>query len=163
MTSLFAALDVATGGIIGKCCRRRRSESFLNFPKGTHKTVPTELDLHLVLHNYGTHRTLRVRRWPQKRSRDHLHFAPTHAFWLNQAERCSHNGILNAVRMPACGNWRRPFPKLWGCIIKTSHRWFGSRRPTDPGFDSHFAFATVAAHGSYSYARNQGLRRLELI
>jgi transposase len=87
VTSLFAALDIATGSVIGKCYRRHRSLEFLNFLKEIDWVVPPELDVHLVLDNYGTHKRSRVGRWLQRRPRYHLHFTPTHASWLNQVER----------------------------------------------------------------------------
>jgi len=87
VTSLFAALDIATGNVFGKCYRRHRSVEFLDFLKRIDAAVPADLDLHLVLDNYGTHKTPRVRQWLQKRPRYHLHFTPTRASWLNQVER----------------------------------------------------------------------------
>ena len=86
-TSLFAALDVATGQVLGKCYRRHRSVEFLDFLKRIDAAAPVDLDIHLVLDNYGTHKTALVRNWLQKRPRYHLHFTPTHASWLNQVER----------------------------------------------------------------------------
>ena len=87
VTSLFAALDIATGSVLGKCYRRHRSVEFLDFLKKIDGAVPADLDIHLVLDNYGTHKTALVRQWLQKRPRYHLHFTPTHASWLNQVER----------------------------------------------------------------------------
>ncbi len=87
VTSLFAALDIATGSVLGKCYRRHRSVEFLDFLKKIDNAVPGDLDIHLVLDNYGTHKTAMVRQWLQKRPRYHLHFTPTHASWLNQVER----------------------------------------------------------------------------
>ena len=87
VTSLFAALDIATGNVLGKCYRRHRSVEFLASLKKIDAAVPANLDIHLVLDNYGTHKTALVRRWLQKRPRYHLHFTPTHASWLNQVER----------------------------------------------------------------------------
>ena len=84
VTSLFAALDVATGNVLGKCYRRHRSVEFLDFLKKIDAAVPADLELHLVLDNYGTHKTALVRQWLQKRPRYHLHFTPTHASWLHQ-------------------------------------------------------------------------------
>lgn len=86
-TSLFAALDVATGKVIGECHRRHRSQEFLQFLKTIDGRVPSELDLHLILDNYGTHKTPRVRRWLAAHPRFHLHFTPTGASWLNLVER----------------------------------------------------------------------------
>jgi transposase len=87
VTSLFAALDIATGSVLGKCYRRHRSVEFLDFLKKIDAAVPFQLDIHLVLDNYGTHKTALVRQWLQKRPRYYLHFTPTHASWLNQFER----------------------------------------------------------------------------
>ncbi len=87
MTSLFAALNVATGEVIGKCCRRHRAVEFKKFPTIIDKAVPPELEVHLVLDNYGTHKTAMIHNWLARRPRFHLHFTPTSASWLNQVER----------------------------------------------------------------------------
>jgi transposase len=79
VTSLFAALDIATGNVLGKCYRRHRSVEFLHFLKRIDAAVPSDMEIHLVLDNYGTHKTALVRQWLQKRPRYHLHFTPTHA------------------------------------------------------------------------------------
>lgn len=86
-TSLFAALDVATGRVIGECHRRHRSTEFLRFLKTIDAQVPADLDVHLILDNYGTHKTPRVRRWLVAHPRFHGHFTPTSASWLNLVER----------------------------------------------------------------------------
>ena len=86
-TSLFAALDVATGRVIGQCHRRHRSVEFLRFLKTLEAQVPATLDVHLILDNYGTHKTQTVRRWLAARPRFHVHFTPTSASWLNLVER----------------------------------------------------------------------------
>jgi transposase len=86
-TSLFAALNVATGKVIGECHRRHRSQEFLQFLKTIDAGESPELDIHLILDNYGTHKTPRVRRWLAARPRLHLHFTPTGASWLNLVER----------------------------------------------------------------------------
>jgi len=85
-TSLFAALDVATGNIIGKCRSRHRSKEFLQFLRLIDKSVPAELDVHLIMDNYATHKTESVKKWLLRNQRFHLHFTPTHASWLNQVE-----------------------------------------------------------------------------
>lgn len=87
VTSLFAALDVATGNVIGKCYKRHRSIEFKNFLSHVDKQVPEGQDIHIILDNYGTHKTKLVKDWSQKRPRYHLHFIPTHSSWLNQVER----------------------------------------------------------------------------
>ena len=86
-TSLFAALDVATGRVIGECHRRHRSREFLCFLDTIDRTVPARLEIHLILDNYGTHKTASVRRWFARHPRFHVHFTPTSASWLNLVER----------------------------------------------------------------------------
>lgn len=86
-TSLFAALDVKTGEVIGECHRRHRSREFRQFLDTIEANVPPHLAVHLVLDNYGTHKTALIRRWLAKRPRFHVHFTPTGASWLNLVER----------------------------------------------------------------------------
>ena len=85
--SLFAALNTAAGEVIGKCCRRHRSVEFRKFLRVIEKAVPEELDVHLVLDNYGTHKTALVHNWLARRERFHLHFTPASASWINLVER----------------------------------------------------------------------------
>ena len=86
-TSLFAALEVATGKVIGKCQRRHRALEFLKFVEELDRQLPAEQEVHLVMDNYGTHKTPKVKRWFLRHPRYHLHFTPTSASWLNQVER----------------------------------------------------------------------------
>jgi transposase len=86
-TSLFAALDVKTGTAIGEFHRRHRSVEFRKFLDTIDQAVPSDLDVHLILDNYGTHKTAPVRRWLAKRPRFHVHFTPTSASWINLVER----------------------------------------------------------------------------
>lgn len=86
-TSLFAALDVQTGRVIGQCHQRHRAIEFRRFLEAIDTAVPAALDIHLILDNYGTHKTLAIRRWLLKRPRYHVHFTPTSASWLNLVER----------------------------------------------------------------------------
>jgi transposase len=86
-TCLFAALDVATGKVIGQCHRRHRHQEFLRFLEGIDGEVPANLGVHLVMDNYGTHKTPQVTRWFACHPRYYLHFTPTSASWLNQVER----------------------------------------------------------------------------
>ncbi len=86
-TSLFAALNTATGEVIGRCFRKHRSVEFKRFLAVIDKAVPPDLDIHLVLDNYGTHKTAMIHDWLARRPRYHLHFTPTSASWLNQVER----------------------------------------------------------------------------
>jgi transposase len=87
VTSLFAALDIATGKVIGACHRRHRHQEFLRFLRRIDAEVPKELSIHLVLDNYGTHKTPAVRQWFAAHPRFELHFTPTSASWMNQVER----------------------------------------------------------------------------
>lgn len=86
-TSLFAALDIATGSVIGECHRRHRSAEFRKFLDNIEANVPRHLDVHLIMDNYGTHKTPTIRRWLTKRPRFHTHFTPTGSSWLNLVER----------------------------------------------------------------------------
>src|SRR3981081_1806036 len=86
-TTLFAALDIATGEVIGEVHRRHRSSEFLRFLRTIEASVPSDLDIHLVMDNYGTHKTPAIRNWFVRHPRFHVHFTPTFASWLNQVER----------------------------------------------------------------------------
>ena len=86
-TSLFAALDIATGHVIGKCYPRHRASEFRKFLDEIEANVPADLDVHLVMDNYATHKTKVIREWLVKRPRWHVHFTPTSASWVNQVER----------------------------------------------------------------------------
>jgi transposase len=86
-TSLFAALDIATGRVIGRCYGRHRAAEFRKFLDEIEAAVPRELDVHLVMDNYVTHKTPMIRRWLAKRPRWHVHLTPTGSSWLNQVER----------------------------------------------------------------------------
>lgn len=86
-TTLFAALDIATGEVIGQLHRRHRSSEFLQFLRTIEANVPADLDVHLVMDNYGTHKTPSIKSWFARHPRFHVHFTPTSASWLNQVER----------------------------------------------------------------------------
>lgn len=86
-TTLFAALNVASGEIIGRCFARHRSAEFLKFLRTIEANVPGDLDVHLVMDNYATHKTAAIRTWFARHPRWHIHFTPTSASWLNQVER----------------------------------------------------------------------------
>lgn len=127
-TSLFAALNAATGEVFGKCHRRHRSVEFRKFLDLIEDNVPDGLDVHVIVDNYGTHKTAMIQRWLVKRPRFHLHFTPTSASWLNLVERWfaeltdkqirrgSHrsvNQLENAIRryIAICNEDPRPF--IW--------------------------------------------------
>jgi transposase len=86
-TSLFAALDIATGRVIGQCLPRHRAAEFRKFLDQIEANVPKDLDVHLVMDNYATHKTQLIRDWLAKRPRWHVHLTPTSSSWLNQVER----------------------------------------------------------------------------
>jgi transposase len=88
-TTLFAAFNILNGKVIGSCLPRHRGKEFIKFLHQLEKQVPAELDLHLILDNYSTHKSAAVQRWlkPKKRHRFHFHFTPTSSSWLNQVER----------------------------------------------------------------------------
>ena len=86
-TSLFAALDIATGKVIGRCFKQHRAKEFLKFLREIDANVPQDLDVHLVMDNYATHKAPAIQKWLAKRPHWHVHFTPTGASWLNQVER----------------------------------------------------------------------------
>ena len=86
-TTLFAALDVATGKVIGQLKRRHRSIDFIGFLRHIDRVVPADLEVHLILDNYGTHKTAKVKQWLLRHPRFHCHFTPTYSSWINWVER----------------------------------------------------------------------------
>ncbi len=86
-TSLFAALDVKTGKVLGETHRRHRSVEFRKFLDTIEANVPTDLHVHVIMDNYGTHKTALIRNWFAKRPRFHVHYTPTYGSWLNLVER----------------------------------------------------------------------------
>jgi putative transposase len=86
-TTLFAALNIANGQVINKCHRQHRHQEFLKFLKYIDSNVPADLDLHLIMDNYASHKHPKVRSWLAQRPRYHMHFTPTYSSWLNQVER----------------------------------------------------------------------------
>jgi transposase len=127
-TSLFAALDVRTGKVIGECHRRHRAIEFRKFLATIDAAVPASLDVHLVLDNYATHKTPAIQRWLVKRPRFHVHFTPTSASWLNLVERwfaeitqrCIRRGTFHStqelemtIRDYLALNNQQPTPFVW--------------------------------------------------
>lgn len=97
-TTLFAALDVASGQVMAKCQHRHRHQEFLRFLRHIEANVPDGLDVHLVLDNYATHKHPKVRAWLAQRPHFHVHFTPTYASWLNQIERWFAHITERAIR-----------------------------------------------------------------
>ncbi|WP_344288925.1 IS630 family transposase, partial [Amycolatopsis albidoflavus] len=87
ITSLFAAFNIADGTVIGELHRKHRAAEFKKFLTTIDKTVPAELDIHLVCDNYGTHKTPAIKAWLARHPRFHMHFTPTGSSWINQVER----------------------------------------------------------------------------
>ena len=97
ITTLFAALDVATGQVIGSIHRRHRTVEFKQFLAKLDKEVPADLDVHLICDNYTTHKHPTIKRWLAAHPRFHMHFTPTYSSWLNQVERWF--GLLTDKRL----------------------------------------------------------------
>jgi transposase len=127
-TTLFAALDTASGRVLGECHARHRSIEFRKFLDAIDAAVPRRLDVHLILDNYGTHKTALIRRWLLKRPRFHVHFTPTSASWLNlverwfahlsekQIKRASHRSareLVNAIKRYLVIYNQKPRPFAW--------------------------------------------------
>jgi len=86
-TTLFAALDVLGGQVIGQCMKRHRHQEFLKFLRTINRNTPKHLDVHCIVDNYATHKKDKVKAWLKKHSRFHFHFIPTSSSWLNLVER----------------------------------------------------------------------------
>jgi len=111
-TTLFAALDVATGQVITQCKQRHRHQEFLGFLRKIEDSVPTDLDVHLIVDNYCTHKHHKVIEWLARRPRFHIHFTPTYSSWLNQVERWF--GIISqrAIRRGTFKNVKQLIEKI---------------------------------------------------
>ena len=96
-TSLFAAVDVASGFVIGKCYKRHRAAEFLKFLKEIGARVPKGLDIHIVMDNYAIHKTPKIKAWLARRPHYHIHFTPTSASWINQVESLTRKQIQRGV------------------------------------------------------------------
>ena len=127
-TSLFAALDIATGEVIGHCQQRHRPQEFVRFLDRIERTVPARLEVPLVLDNDATHKPPKVAAWFRKHPRYHLHFTPTSGSWLNQVERWfakiteqrirrgvfkSVDELIAAIDDYIAANHRAPKPFVW--------------------------------------------------
>ncbi|HEX4121822.1 MAG TPA: IS630 family transposase [Verrucomicrobiae bacterium] len=124
-TTLFAALEILDGKVIGQCYPRHRHQEFLKFLRQLDDEFPEKLKLHLVLDNYGTHKHPRVRAWLAKHPRFVLHFIPTSSSWLNQVERWFGELTQKAVRRAAFIN----VPELQAAIEEFLRAWNENPRP----------------------------------
>ncbi len=113
-TTLFAALDVLTGAVLGRCKPRHRHQEFLSFLREIDRTVPTHLDIHAIVDNYRTHKHPKVNAWLAARPRWHLHFVPTYSSWLNLVERFFALITDKAIR-------RGSFHSVKDLILKIDH------------------------------------------
>ena len=97
-TTLFAALNVLDGRVLGECMPRHRHQAFLRFMRRVERETPQELELHVILHNYGTHKHATVQRWLERNPHVHFHFIPTSSSWLNLVERWFREITDKAIR-----------------------------------------------------------------
>jgi transposase len=97
-TTLFAALNLADGKVIGTCQKRHRHQEWLRFLRLIDESTPPDKEIHLIVDNYSTHKHEKVRRWLSKHPRFHLHFTPTSASWLNMVERFFRDLTVNRLR-----------------------------------------------------------------
>jgi len=103
-TTLFAALEMASGRLIGTCMPRHRHQEWLQFLKLIDAQTPAELDLHLIADNYGTHKHATVKKWLAKHPRFHMHFVPTSSSWLNMVERWFRDLTTRRIRRDSFGS-----------------------------------------------------------
>ena len=98
VTSLFAAMDIASGRIISKCMQRHRHQEWLDFLRHMANSVPPDKEIHLICDNYATHKHVKVKAWQKRHPRFHFHFTPTSASWLNMVERFFRDITDRAIR-----------------------------------------------------------------
>ncbi len=111
-TTLFAALDIATGAVFTECKPRHRHQEFLAFLRRLDQCIPTELDVHLIVDNYATHKHPRVRTWLAQRPRYQIHYTPTYSSWLNQVERWFALITQRAIRRGSFGSVKELVEKI---------------------------------------------------
>ena len=111
-TTLFAALDVQSGDILAQCKPRHRHQEFLAFLQHIDANVPADLDVHLIVDNYATHKHAKVRAWLARRPRYHIHYTPTYSSWLNQVERWFGLITQRAIRRGSFRNVRELIQRI---------------------------------------------------
>src|SRR4051794_22415058 len=132
-TSLFAALELKTSRVIGQLHRRHRSQEFRHFLDLIEAQVPSGLDVHLILDNYGTHKTAMIRKWIAKRPRFHLHFTPTYGSWINLVERWFAELTNKRIRVESFApsrNWNSPSVTTSTCTTKIPSPLYGQEPRT---------------------------------
>lgn len=97
-TPLFAALDIATGKVIGTCMKKHRHQEWIRFLNAVRKSAPAKLKVHLICDNYATHKHAKVQAWQKRNPRFHFHFTPTSASWPNMVERFFRDLTVNRIR-----------------------------------------------------------------
>ncbi len=132
-TTLFAALNVLEGTVIGECLARHRHQEFIRFLRTLDRETPPELDLHLIVDNYGTHKHRKVKTWLARHRRFHLHFTPTSSSWLNLVERwlgqltakrirrgsfASVKALIQAIREYLDEHNKQPKPFVWTASVE---------------------------------------------
>jgi len=110
--TLFAALDIVTGGVISQCKPRHRHQEFLSFLKHLDRNTPAAMELHLIADNYATHKHPQVKAWLARHPRFHPHFTPTYSSWLNQVERWFGLITQQAIRRGSFRNVRQLVEKI---------------------------------------------------
>lgn len=123
-TTLFAALDIATGQVLTSCKNRHRHQEYLQFLKQVDANVPPDLEIHLVVDNYSTHKHHRVKRWLAAHPRYHVHYTPTYASWLNQVEIWFNIITQRAIRRGTFGSVKALIAKIEEFVAqynRTSH------------------------------------------
>ncbi len=124
-TTLFAALNVASGQILGTCMQRHRHQEWLRFLRLIDRQTLSHLDVHLIVDNYSTHKHEKVHRWLSRHKRFHVHFTPTSASWLNMVERFFRDLTVNRLRRDAF----RSVPQLVAAIEDYVGRHNGNPKP----------------------------------
>jgi transposase len=159
-TSLFAALELKTSRVISQFHRRHRSVEFRSFLDVIEAQVPTDMDVHLVLDNYGTHKTAIIRKWLVKRPRFHVHFTPTYGSWLNLVERWFAELTNKRIRRGAFRSVRALETAIreYVDVHNEDPKPFVWTRTADQILDSiaRYASRTLAAHPSGIKSRTTG-------
>jgi transposase len=167
-TSLFAALDMATGKVIGSLHRRHRAVEFRKFLARIDDEVPAHLDVHLILDNYSTHKTPDIQRWLLRHPRFHLHFTPTSGSWLNMVERWFAELATKKIKRGSHMSVRALEADIKDWIAHLERQppplRVGQDRRSDPGLDRPLLPAHLGHHRrtevAPTYATNQQLRTL---
>ena len=150
-TSLFAALDVASGFVIGKCYKRHRAVEFLKFLKEIDAQVPEGLYVHIVMDNYATDKTPKIKAWLARRPHYHVHFTPTSASWINQWNA----GSLNLPESKSSEVFTRPSGSSRPTSVPSSTSTTKTQSPSDgPPLTRFWLQSNAPSQGSADIAAN---------